>query len=242
MNSTCVGTVGAGRAAHFQTGESHFNGFDRRRLGRAAIDEKPDGFVRDPGSFGQGSHREIGRSDSSPKLSGRGCDGRHAPDATAELNPQSSAERMPRVLRSALWHTQGMASFRKNLDDMVAERTVRSLARVTGVDEKTIRNWRKKGDPSGNLKARQFLEALSLPWPQALGDFELTPEWWAGFHAKFDDTPVDRAIAHIKAIDWDAMNPVQQQAIRSVVVAFEAPPKPTDSVDDAPPKRPLKAG
>lgn len=135
-----------------------------------------------------------------------------------------------------------MASFRKNLQDMIDRRSVRGLARVAGIDEKTIRNWRDKGDPSNHLKARKFLEAMSLPWPQALGDYELTPEWWAGFHAKFDDTPVDRAIAHIKAVDWDAMNPVQQQAIRSVVVAFEARAEPADSADDTPPKRPLKAG
>lgn len=226
MTDICTGAV-SGAAA--RSSEGHLNGLNRRGLGRASIDEQAHSFVGDPSPLGQSSHREAGRPELRPKLSGGGCDFRHAQNGTAEPNPQSSAEPMPRVLRSAIWHSQGMASFRKNLEDMVEKRTARSLARVVGIDEKTIRNWLKKGEPSNHLKARQFLEALSLPWPQALGEYELTPEWWAGFHAKFDDTPADRAIAHIKAVDWDTMSPEQQQAVRSVVVAFETP--------ETPPKR-----
>lgn len=224
MTDICTGTV-SGAAA--RSSEGHLNGLNRRGLGRASIDEQAHSFVGDPGPLGQSSHREAGRPELRPKLSGGGCDFRHAQNGTAELNPQSSAEQIPRVLHSAVWHSQGMASFAENLSAMVkSPRSTRKVARLARVDEKTIRNWLNRGDPSGNIKARQFLEAVDLPWPDALGDYELTPEWWAGFCAKFERVPAQQAIAYIKAADWDTMTAAQQAAIKSVVVAFEVPETP----------------
>lgn len=242
MNSIGVEIVGGTDRLGAHVREGRFNSLDRGRLGWPTIHEQADRLVRNPGPASQGTHRKSGRPEASPQLSGGGCDVRHAQNGTAELNPQSSAEPIPRVLRSALCHNHGMKTFQQNLRDMIDKRSVRGLARVAGIDEKTIRNWRDKGDPSNHLKARKFLEALSLPWPQALGEYELTPEWWVGFHAKFDDSPADRAIAHIKAVDWDAMSPVQQQAVRSVVVAFEAAPSAAESEPDEPQKGRRKAG
>lgn len=131
---------------------------------------------------------------------------------------------MPRVLRSALWHNQGMGTFAENLRDMtLPPRSIRAVARLTGVDDKTIRNWLDKQDPSGNIKAKQFILAVGLPWPAALGDFELTPAWWATFHARFEDNPAQRAISYIKTTDWSRMTPAQQAAIVATVAAFEVP-------------------
>lgn len=136
-----------------------------------------------------------------------------------------------------------MASFPENLALMVAKpRSVRKVARAAGVDEKTIRNWLNRQDPSKNIKAKDFLDAVDLPWPRALGDFDLTTEWWAGFLAKLDGTPQERAVAYIKRGEWSKMTPDQRAAIMAVVAAFEIPTPATAAPPPVKPKQPRKAG
>lgn len=135
-----------------------------------------------------------------------------------------------------------MASFPENLALMVAKpRSVRKVAREAGIDEKTIRNWLNRQDPSKNIKAKDFLDAVDLPWPDALGNFDLTPEWWVGFRAKFEDAPQERAVAYIKGVEWSKMTPDQQAAIMALVAVFEDPPSTEAPPVIDKPKRPRKA-
>lgn len=228
--------VGTGDHLGGEIGGRRLNGLHRGRLGRLPVQEQLDRLVGDAGPSGDLSHREVRCSDLGSEFPGGSGDRRHAAEANADFDPQSSAESSPRVFYSAPWHNQGMASFPANLRTITASpASIRKVAKLAGIDEKTVRNWKVKIDASTMLKAKQLLDAIGLPWPDALGDYTLTEEWKAKWRARFEKSPPVMAIACIRSNDWEKMTPAQRAAVQAVIDAFAPAP-------EAKPQRQRKAG